>query len=167
MEFTARKTAAFARGKFVGILDEQQSFALDILQDDIRIAVIPFDSEGVHYTLGLKNTKADVKLKVNKGVPELTLKFSAKAQIQGKASVLKPDSTAQDDVVSKEVLKSAEETVQKRLEDLVKTCAENDCDLLGAKELLYKFNHKYFEAFNKDLLTRMKVNYKVEIKSVN
>lgn len=167
MEFTARKTAAFSRGEFVGILDEQQSFALDIMQDGIRLAVIPFDSGGVHYTLGLKNTKADVKLKVNKGVPELTLKFGAKAQIQGKATVLRPESIINDDVIRPEVLKSAEEEIKLRLEQLIKTCAEGDCDLLGAKELLYKYNAKYFEAFNKDLLTRMKVKYDIKIVSVN
>ncbi len=167
MEFTARKTAMFSRGKFVGILDEKQSFALDIMQDKIRLAVVPFDSDGVHYTLGLKDTKADVKLKVNSGVPYLTLKFAAKAQIQGEATVLDPDDTASDDVVSKEVLKSAEEELRQRMEQLIRICREKDCDLLGAKELLYKFEHKYFEAFNKDLLTRMKVNYDIEIKSVN
>ncbi|MDE7306540.1 MAG: Ger(x)C family spore germination C-terminal domain-containing protein, partial [Clostridia bacterium] len=167
MEFTARKTAVFSRGEFVGILNEQQSFALDIMQDDIRLAVIPFDSEGIHYTLGLKSTTADIKLKVNEGVPELTLKFSAKAQIQGKASVLQPDSIMKDDNITPEVLKSAEEEVQLRLEQLIKTCAESDCDLLGAKELLYKYNNKYFEAFNKDLLTRMKVKYRIDINSVN
>ena len=167
MEFTARKTALFSRGEFVGILDEQQSFALDILQDEIRLAVIPVNSGDVHYTLGLKSTKADTKLKVNAGVPQLTLKFSAKAQIQGKASVLDPSSTANDDVVSPEVLKSAEEEVQKRLEALVKVCAESDCDVLGVKELLYKYNHKYFEAFDNDILTRMQVKYEIKINSVN
>ena len=40
MEFTARKTAIFSNGKFKGILDEQNSFALAVIEDEIRLAEI-------------------------------------------------------------------------------------------------------------------------------
>ena len=62
MEFTARKTAYFSEGKFKGFLNSEQSFALDVINNDIRLAVLPFVSDGEHYTLGLKNTKGAIKL---------------------------------------------------------------------------------------------------------
>ena len=167
MEFTARRTAIFTDGKFKGILDERQSFALAILKEDIRLAVLPCDAEGTHYTLGLKNVKGGISLKINDGVPMLEIKVSASAQIQGARVVVQPSETANDDVVSEHVLKGANEEMQERIAALLKTVKENDCDILGVKELLYKYHTKYFEAFKDDLLSRMQVACKVDIFSVN
>ena len=55
----------------------------------------------------------------------------------------------------------------KRFDNLLKVCAESDCDLLKVRELLHKFNHKYYDAFKDDILTRVKVNYKIDIQSIN
>ena len=167
VEFTARKTAIFSKGEFKGVMDEQQSFALDLLKNEIRLAVVPCDADGKHYTLGLKNAGGDMELKVNNGVPELTLSFKAKAQIQGAAVVVKPNETVNDDVVEKPVLEAAAQTIRERMEGLVQTCVEQDCDVLGVTDLLHKNNFKYFEAFKGDVLQRMKVNYKIDIKSLN
>lgn len=167
VEFTARKTAIFAKGEFKGIIDEQQSFALDLLKNDIRLAVVPCDADGKHYTLGLKNADGGAELKVKNGVPELTLNFKAKAQIQGAAVVVKPNETVKDDVVQKSVLDAAEQVVRNRMQDLVQTCVEQNCDILGVTDLLHKKNYKYFEAFKDDILQRMKVNYKIKIQSLN
>ena len=167
MEFTARKTAVFSGGKFAGILDEQQAFALNVIKNKIRFAVVPCDAEGVHYTIGLKNVDGGADLKVKDGVPNLTLSFKAKAQVQGKKAVMQPESVMKDDVVEPEVLKAAEQEIQTRMDGLIKTCIETDCDILGVKALLHKHNYKYFEAFKDDILTRMKVEYKIEIQSLN
>lgn len=166
-EFTAHKTAYFSEGRFKGILDETQSFTLDILNNDIRLAVLPFDHGDTHYTLGLKNTDGGVKLKVKKGVPELTFSFKAKAQVQGVQKSVTPENASNDDVVPAAVLKSAEEEMRKRFGNLLKVCAETDCDLLKIRELLHKYNHKYYDAFKDDILTRVKVSYKIDIRSVN
>lgn len=167
VEFTARKTAVYSRGMFVGILDEQQSFALDLLKNKIRLAAVPCDADGKHYTVALKNAGGGTELKVVNGVPELTLSFKAKAQIQGAAVIVHPEQTVNDDFVPENVIAAAEDEIKQRFEDLVKTLVEGDCDVLSIKELLHKNNYKYYEAFKEDLLTRMKVNYKVEIQSVN
>ncbi len=167
VEFTARRTVIFADGKYAGILDESQSFALDVLKNDLRLAVMPFDSDGIHYTIGMKNAKSSIKLKVNNGVPELTMSFKAKAQIQGKKKTLDPKDVPTDDAVKETVLKDAEKELENRLSNLVEICKETGCDLLGARNLLYKHNNKYYDAFKDDLLTRMKVNYKIDIQSAN
>lgn len=167
MEFTARKTAVFTDGTFAGLLDEQQSFALNVLKNEIRLAVLPCDADGVHYTVGLKNVGAGVDLKVKEGVPKLTVSFSALAQIQGARKILEPDSVMFDDVVKPEVLKAAEGEIQNRMEQLLKHCRETGCDLFDATSMLYKYNTKYYEAFKNDILTRMEVEYKIKIESLN
>ena len=167
MEFTARKTAVFTDGTFAGLLDEQQSFALNVLKNEIRLAVLPCDADGVHYTVGLKNVGAGVNLKVKDGVPKLTVSFGALAQIQGAAKILEPDSVRFDDVVKPEILQAAEGEIRNRMEDLLKHCRETGCDLFGATGMLYKYHTKCYEAFRDDILTRMEVEYKIKIKSLN
>lgn len=167
VEFTARKTAIFNNGEFAGILDENQSFALDILKNDIRVAMLPCETDTKHCTMALKSVSGDVSLKVDKGVPKLKISFDAKARIQGAEEKVDPAKTVKDDVVSKDVLKATENSVKERLEKLVNACRESGCDLLGAKERLHKFNFKYYDAFKDDLLERMQVEYDIKIDSVN
>ena len=166
MQFNARKTAIFSEGEFKGILNEQQSFALAVIENDIRLAVLPCDADGVHYTLGMKNINCGVNLKVNDGVPVLTVKFSAKAQINGARKPIDPDKILLDDSIPDEVLSGAEDALLERFTDLITTCREQNCDLLGVKDLLYKYNTKYFEAFEGDILTRMDIKYEIKIESV-
>lgn len=166
VEFTARKTAVFRDGYFAEILDEQQSFALAVLRGEIRLAVLPCDAEGVHYTLGLKNVKGGTKLKVKDGVPYLTVSFSAYAQIQGARERMEPEKIMHDNIVAKPVLKGAEEALKERFEKLFKTIKETDIDIVKARTQLYKNNNKYFEAFSEDLLQRMKIKYEIKINSM-
>lgn len=167
VEFTARKTAIFKNGEFAGILDENESFALDILKNEIRMAILPCNAEGKHCTMALKGMSGSVKLKVKNGVPKLVISIDAKARIQGAAEKVDPAKTVDDDIVSEEVLKATEKAVKERLEGLVKACREKDCDLLCAKDKLYKFHNKYYNAFKNDLLTRMEVEYDIKIGSVS
>lgn len=166
-EFTSRKTAIFADGKFKGILDERQSFALNILENDIRLAVVPCVADGVNYTVGLKNAGGGVSLKIENGEPLLKLSFSAKAQIQGAKEEVDPNETSKDDLVPENVLKGAEDEIISRMEELISVIRENDCDILGVRQLLFKFNNKYYEEMTSEILSRMKVEYEVKIKSVN
>ena len=167
VEFTARKTAIFRGGEFAGILDENQSFALDILKNEIRLAMLPCETGTKHCTMALKSVSGDISLNVDKGVPKLVISVDAKARIQGAGEKVDPAKTVKDDIVSEEVLKATEKSVKERLEQLVNACKESDCDLLGAKEKLHKFNFKYYDAFKDDLLTRMQVEYKIKIESLS
>ena len=167
MEFTARQTAVFNDGKFVGLLDESSSFALNILKNEIRLAVVPCDAGDTHYTVGLKNADGGVKLKFEDATPKLTLSFNALAQIQGAKKVLDPDSVMFDDVVKPEVLKAAEDTIKQRFDELMELCVKTDSDILGVRTLLHKYNYKYYEAFKDKILSEMQVEYDVKIESLN
>ena len=167
VEFTARQTAIFSKGKFAGILDERQAFALNVLENEINLAVIPCDLEDTHFTMGLRGVKGGVEFKVEKGVPKLTVSLKATAQVQGAKKVMVPENVVYDDIVSKELLKTTEGALQERFENLIKTSIETDCDVLGIKKQLHKNNYKYYEAFKDDVLQRMEVEYKIDVKSLN
>ena len=167
VEFTARQTVIFSNGKFAGILDERQAFALNVLESEINQAVIPCDLEDVHYTMGLKNVKGGVDFKVEKGVPKLEISLKATAQVQGAKKIMVPESVVFDDILSPELIDVTKEALEKRFKNLIETSIQTDCDFLGVKKLLHKYNHKYYEAFKNDVLTRMQVEYKIDVKSLN
>ena len=167
VEFTARQTAIFKDGKFAGILDERQAFALNMIENQIDIAVIPCHLEGTHFTMGLNNVNGGVDFKVKKGVPTLTIKFKATAQVQGAKKVMVPENVVYDDVVSPELLKATEDALEERFKNLIETSRETDCDFIGVKKLLHKYNYKYYDAFKNDVLQRMKVEYKIDVRSLN
>ena len=167
VEFVTHKTAFFSKGHFKGVLDDTQSFALAVLVNKIRVAVLQCDADDVHYTLGLKYVKSGVDLKVNNGVPEMTVSFKAKALIQGARVVVDPEKIMKDDEVSDVILQSANKEMERCFNELVEQCVKTDSDLLGLKEMLYKFNNKYYDAFSSDLLSRIKVKYKISIQSIS
>ncbi len=167
VEFTARKTAYFSDGRFIGVLDDRQAFALAVLENDIRLAVLPCDADGVHYTLGLKGVKCDADLKVKDGVPQLKISFKANARIQGARVKVDLQKIISDDVVSASVLDGAKAEMRARFEGLINVVRETNSDLIGVRELLYKRNYKYFEAFQNDVLQRMTVAYDIKIDSVS
>lgn len=166
VEFITHRAVLFSRGHFKGVLDDKESFALAVLINKIRVAVLQCDAEEVHYTLGLKNVDSGVKLKVKNGVPEVTVSFKAKAQIQGVREVVDPKKTNEDDEIPTYVLKAAEDEMQNRFSALIEKCVQTDCDVLGLKEQLHKFDNKYYEAFKNDLLSRISLKCEVSIKSV-
>lgn len=167
VEFTARRTAIFSDGKFAGILSEGESFALNMLKNEIDMAVIPCIVGDKHYTMGLKSVDGGVNLRVDNGLPALTVKFKATAQVQGIKRVVQPESVFRDDVVLPEVLEATERALRERFERLIEICADTNCDMLGIKRLLHKHYYKYYDALKDDVLREMTVEYELDIKSLN
>ena len=167
VEFTARQTAIFSNGRFAGILDERQAFALNVLENEINLAVIPCHLDDVHFTMGLQNIKGGVDFKVEKGVPKLEISLKATAQVQGAKKIMVPENVIFDDVLSPELIKATENALEERFKNLVNTSIETDCDILGIKKQLHKYSNKYYDAFKDNVLERMEVEYKIEVKSLN
>lgn len=167
VEFTAKRTAIFNNGMFAGFLDEHQAFALNILKNQIRLAVLPCDTSEYHYTLGLGKAKSGVDLKIVDGTPEVTIEFKAYAQITGIKKPVEPKETVNDDKLSPDVIEAANAVVEERLASLIEVCRQTDCDFLGIKEQIFKKNYRHFEDLKDDALQKMKVNYKINVRSRN
>lgn len=165
-EFTARRTAIFKGGEFAGILDERQSFALDLIKNDIRFAELPCDYNGTHYSLGLKQAKGGVDIKIKDGKPKIVFSFKATAQIAGVKKPVEPTETASDDNLPKGLLNAAAKEVEKRFSSLMDVLRQTGCDIIGAKSYLYKRYKRYFDDLNGDILNA-RTEYKINIRSVN
>lgn len=165
VEFTARQTAIFREGMFAGTLNEQQSFALNILKNEIRLAVLPCDTPEYHYTLGLGLGKGGIKVGVQNGKVQVKLGFKAAAQIAGIKKEVEPKETTNDDKLSPEVLKAAEEEVERRLMSMIEVSRQTDCDFLGIKQKLFKFHYGDYQKLADTALREMEVGVELEIRS--
>lgn len=165
-QFTCFTTAAFSRGRFVGILDEDQAFALNLLCSSVRLAVVNSVCDGENYTVGLKNNSAELKMGEEGGAPLLKIKYRALANVQAAESKPAAEGSANSHLVSQEVLNATAKTVEERINSLLSFCRENKCDLLGTERMLYQFRYKDYQKFKDDVLSVLKVEYDIKIKSV-
>lgn len=166
-EFMSKKTAVFADGVFAGVLDERQSFALNLLRGRLRLAVLPCETGGVQYAVSLKGLTGSAAVRIKEGKPVVTFKVRGHARIQGAAAVLDPDRAAYDDVVKEEVLACAEAELKSRLSDLTDTCARSGCDIIGTKSLLYRRSPKRYAEYAGGMPQSLTAEYDIDIKSVN
>jgi Ger(x)C family germination protein len=163
--FYCRKTAAFVGGKFVGVLSEEQSLALNLVKNDVKRAIVAVSGEDESVTLGLKNNSGKAVLGIENGGLQLKISYLANARIQDGNSASSPKEQAEGDLVSDVWLRAAEQTITGYFEQLLSFCHENDCDLLGAKTMLYRKGNNYYAAYEKNFFSHLNTSYEVEIRS--
>ncbi len=167
VEFTCRKTAFFQGGNFAGILSEDEAFAFNLVRQQVNHATVTCKYDGKIYSLGLKDNKGDIKLKVKDGAPKLILSFEGTAEILEISEDAEPDKSAAYEKTPESVLDAAQQSVRNMLYSLVERVKESDCDILGARTLLYKYANKYYEAFKDNLLSAIMPEFDINIKSAN
>ncbi|MGN0813104.1 MAG: Ger(x)C family spore germination C-terminal domain-containing protein [Candidatus Coproplasma sp.] len=163
VEFFCGKTAVFTDGILAGILSEEQAFAFNLLNGDIRRTYVACGEGQKTVTISVRDCKGGISLKVEKGVPVLKLSFSAAAKVQDDKT--KRDKQRGEEETSKEVLRLGEDTIKGFMEGLYAYTRDIHCDVLGAKDLLYKKQNKYYQTLNENLTKTLTVVYEVKLRS--
>ena len=166
VEFTCLTTAAFTGGKFIGVLTEDQAFALNLVRSNIRLAVVNAEFDGKNYTVGLKNNSCALRIAVEGGVPVLRIKYRALANVQSSESRPAAEGSANSHLVSDGVLKAVADTVEGRMNSPIDFCVESGCDLVGAEKLLYQRFYDEYQSFKGRVLQSLKVEYDIKVESV-
>ncbi len=162
-EFLCDRTAVFSDGRFAGVLTEEETFALNLLKNNVRHVFIPC-GENELQTLSLRGCKGGVRVKEEGGVPEIEIYFSAVAQIADVNSAESPPSIS-DGVVPEDVLRAGERAISGRMDALVSSLKNSGCDALGFRTLLYRFHYPLYERYGDGLLSEANVTYKVNLRS--
>lgn len=164
-DFLCTQTAYFDGGKFVGILDEEQAFALNLLSNEVRRAIVGCKTEENYFTLGLKNCDGGISLQVKGGKPKLTLQFKAVAKVLDVNKANLPEEAIEQESTAKDVLKACEERIKTAFGSLLDALVRDDCDILGVKNLLYKYCYSDYGKFKDTLLSEMQTEYRIQIVS--
>lgn len=163
-EFLCDRTAVFSNGNFVGVLDEDQTFALNLVKNDVRHVFVPCEAEGDVYTLGMRNCRGGVSVEVENGVPFVRLSFSAVVQISDVDRSESPGSASRG-VVPDAVLAGGAEALRQRFSSLADTVRATGCDVLELRTLLYRYHYKYYEEWGDRLLSDVGIVFDIDLRS--
>lgn len=163
-EFLCDRTAVFSNGNFVGVLDEDQTFALNLVKNDVRHVFVPCEAEGDVYTLGMRNCRGGVSVEVENGVPSVLLSFSAVVQISDVDRSESPRSASRG-VVPDAVLAGGAEALRQRFSSLADTVRATGCDVLELRTLLYRYHYKYYEEWGDRLLSDVGIVFDIDLRS--
>lgn len=163
-ELTCNKCAVFSKGYFKGVLPVDQTFALNLIFNEVRHAFVESGSDDEMKILGLRNCKGKVDLKIENGEPQVLIKFKAIAKIQDGDKGFSPEE-AKKAVVEKEVLREGEKRINELFESLLESIKSLDCDILGLKTMLNKKFYKQYGQYADGLIGSAKLKCEVSLKS--
>lgn len=163
-ELTCNKCAVFSKGYFKGVLPVEQTFALNLIFNEVRHAFVESGGDGEMKILGLRNCNGKVDLKIENGEPQVLIKFKAIAKIQDGDKGFSPEEVKKA-VVEKEVLREGERSIGKMFESLFESVRALDSDILGLKTMLNKKFYKQYGQYADGLIGSAKLKCEVSLKS--
>ncbi len=164
-EFVCAKTATFTKGRFSGLLDKEQAFALNLIKYDISHAYTECGTDEERTVLGMRNCKGESELIIENGAPVLKLSFSASAKLLDDENDVEGKSVFSR--TPEEVLRSGERTIAKQFSSLFDFSKQNGCDVLGVKDMLYKYHYKYYGVLKDVLYDRLSLVCDVKLKAAD
>ena len=163
-EFLCDRTAIFRNGMFAGVLTEEQTFALNLIKNNVRHIFVPCQADGNTYTLGMRNCRGSVAVRVDNGVPKVQISFNAVVQISDVDRAEDAES-ASEGVVPDAVLAGGVEAIMNDFSDLLSALRAADCDVLELKTLLYRFNYSNYAQFADSILSDAEVSFDINLRS--
>ena len=125
--------------------------------DDIMLN-IPF--KGTYINVIIYNLKTNKDIKINKNKLNYTIDIKAEAHI----SQIKQEYDLNKKEIQEEITKSIKKEYKSYIKDLIKYCKENNIDLIGLKQLLYKKYYKEYKDFKNTNFYDSDIKINVDIK---
>ena len=163
--FSARKTALFYDGVWVDTLTEEESFAVSLVKEKIRLASFSIDADGSQFSLLIRKNEGKVDFHVDKnGCPTLRLFVTAIAVLQDTSTpstIFELGETA----IPSGVKRATEKKIENLLQQAFLKGKECGADLFDSISALKRNEKKYFTAYQKDLLNRLRFSVEVKVKN--
>lgn len=143
--------AVFKGSKLITYLDSTDSIYYNLIEGNINDTIITDEKDGKYTSIEIIDTKVDTKVKENN--------IDIKIKLNGSIN----DINYNVDLTKNSTIKEIEETFKNKLNSEIKDSISNiidkyDSDIYGFKELIYKYDTKYFNDTNIEL---NKLNIKI------
>ena len=162
---TCNKCAIFSGGYCKGVLPVDQTFAFNLLKNDVKHAFIESgEGEDGKRVLGLRDCKGKMSVTFEGEKPVLEFEFKASVNVQDSELGFSPERAAQTRVPD-EILKQGEDTIISLFKQLFESAKKADCDIFGAQNKLYKYHYKKYSEFKDNLLEKLQLKCSVKLKS--
>lgn len=143
--FSAGETALFVRGKRVGTLNSEETFALSAVLNPLRLASYSVEREGKTCTLTIKHNNRKLKLQTGKEeffTLSIDLTMTAGALDFSKAQSLQE--IRDTGSVPTEYFTLASKKLAGEIQTVYEKCRRVECDIFGVRERLIKYEKRRF-----------------------
>ncbi len=164
--FSAGQTALFLRGKRVDTLTEEETFAVNCVQNELKLAGYSVAYKDEYCTLSIKNNAPKTSLRVGqdgRGSFQIAVTLTAGLQDNSGADISYNAVDAGD--VPYGVFASAEKRLASQIENTFNKCKNANCDLFGLQDLLQKY-HPSMQAYSATILQNSTVETRVKFRGV-
>ncbi len=162
--YNARYTALFKKGKKVGELDPKLTKTYNILKSLSHESMYELNdvgAEGKNYDIAIGRNKGKLNLNTTDNKIDLDVNLSLYCEIRD-VNGSDPKTTYMDNApLKREVKEAMYNAIYKHLDDLVLTSIQTRCDFLGIRDMLYRYNHKYYGQYKDSYFDLL--NYKINL----
>lgn len=163
--FSAEETALFVRGKRIGKLTSEETFAFNAVKNSLQLA--PYSLSNTEYatTLTIKQNSQKLSLKIGQdGKAELKIQLTLTAGILDSSKALPLDKIQDAGDVPDGVFADAEKKLSGEISTLFEKTRALNCDIFGVRELLMKHKprkfHRYADTLFQDTLAQVTVRFR-------
>lgn len=165
--YSASETALFFDGIMTGRLDRNETFALCMVREKLRLASYSLEHAGCDYALQIKANKPKIKFSVDKNSKsKLQIKVDVTAGIRDISSPQTVTELLTGGNIPKAVFKEAQDKLKREISSVFEKSRKCKCDVFGAAERLQKFETAYYSAFKEDILDRLEFSAEVTFKAL-
>lgn len=140
--FEASRTMLFDAGRGVATLEAEETLAFNLAASKTGLAsgevTVLEEGREVTYTLRMKIGKRSASLRLEGGVPVLTFRIRAQAQVTDANAAGSREEIAQTAFAPAHVLRAAEEKFKAQLSAAFEKSRENGCDLFRLRQKLWR-----------------------------
>ena len=165
--FSASETALFVRGKRVGTLTKEETFALSAVRSHLKLAAYSVTTDESACTLNIKNNAVKSKLRVGKdGTPTLNINIRLTAGLLDYAKPLPLLQTKDAGEVPNGAFFSAERALLAQLTTAFEKCKACGCDLFKIRDRLQKFDKKNYQKYKDSALSSCLLDAEIRLISL-
>ncbi len=162
--YTAQETAIFRKGKMVGLLTPEETFAYSLLEGKVFTGTFDAEEAGKPVTLTIMKNEGKVSLKEHAPpLAELSLKVTVRLCCR---DISAPIADIASDKVSPEVLRSAKNVLERSVKSLWENSKACGCDLFGLRRSLFRTSLKEYAQKKELLPASAEANIFAEVVSV-
>ncbi len=164
--FNASKTALFKNGVMVGVLDEEETLAVNIATAKTELAKISVEMQENEnkctYVLQVKTKKQSRNLKNVKDDAILAVKIECSSEIVDASNAATIEQITRTQIVPFRILRAAEKYLENKLNSVFEKSKITGCDVFEVKQSLYRYNYKRYEKLKDSILQIVKPEYKIK-----
>ncbi len=162
--FSAGETALFVAGKRVGTLNKEETFAFNVVKNDLKLANYSIDNENDACTLVIKHNERKRKLAVGKdGKARLQIRLTLTAGLLDTARITNAEDAGD---VPKDAFPLAQRKLKAQISSTFEKCRNLGCDLFEVSSLLEKYEDNRFEALQDGILQNTSIDAEIVFRNV-